>query len=379
MPLLLLVLLHLWLGLRLLAPWPPSVQAVGALGLALLFAGVLSSILPIVRRRASVHGAWAWAGFIAMGLFSDVFVLTLLRDVGLLGWHALHALDAVPPVGEAARQATALAVPVLALLGSAVGLWNARRTPPLRRVQVPIRDLPPALNGLVLVQITDLHVGPTIGARFVRRVVRRANAAGADLIVLTGDLADGSPAALAPGFAPLAELHAPLGVFGVTGNHEYYSGVHGWLAAWRAHGITPLLNEHRVLRRGDGAFVLAGVPDWSAGHFDATHAPQPAAALQGAPAKGPRILLAHQPRSAAAADAAGFHLQLSGHTHGGQFLPWRWFVPLQQPYVAGLHRHGGLWVWVSRGTGYWGPPKRLGAPSEITRLELVPAPSGGKK
>ncbi|UUX97447.1 metallophosphoesterase [Aquabacterium sp. J223] len=379
MPLLLLVLLHLWLGLRLLAPWPPVGQAVGAALLVLLFAGVLSSILPIVRRRAATRGIWAWAGFIAMGLFSDVFVLTVLRDVGLIGWHALHALGALPPVDDAARQASSLAVPALALAGSAVGLWNARRTPPLRRVQVPIDGLPPALHGLVIVQITDLHVGPTIGARFVQRVVRRANAAGADLIVLTGDLADGHPSALAPGFAPLADLRAPLGVFGVTGNHEYYSGVHGWLAAWRAHGITPLLNEHRVLRRGDASFVLAGVPDWSAAHFDPAHAPQPEAALLGAPAGVPRILLAHQPRSAAAADAAGFHLQLSGHTHGGQFLPWRWFVPLQQPYVAGLHRHGGLWVWVSRGTGYWGPPKRLGAPSEISRLELVPSPGTGKK
>jgi len=112
------------------------------------------------------------------------------------------------------------------------------------------------------------------------------------------------------------------------------------------------------------------VPDWSAGHFVADHAHDPEAALFGAPADTVKVLLAHQPRSAASAAAAGFHLQLSGHTHGGQFLPWNWLVPLQQPYTAGLHRLGELWIYVSRGTGYWGPPKRLGAPSEITEILL---------
>jgi hypothetical protein len=158
----------------------------------------------------------------------------------------------------------------------------------------------------------------------------------------------------------------------VTGNHEYYSHAPSWIAEVQRLGLQVLLNEHRVLQHDGAALLLAGVTDFSAHHFDPAQRSDPARALEGAPpGVRPRVLLAHQPRSAGAAAAAGFDLQLSGHTHGGQFVPWIWFVSLQQPYTAGLHRHGAMWVYVSRGTGYWGPPKRLGAPSEITLLTLV--------
>jgi predicted MPP superfamily phosphohydrolase len=138
-------------------------------------------------------------------------------------------------------------------------------------------------------------------------------------------------------------------------------------------GIRVLHNEHVVLQHQGAPLVLAGVPDFSGHHFDPAHRSDPAAALRGAPEHATRVLLAHQPRTAAAAAAAGFDLQLSGHTHGGQFLPWSLFVPLQQPYTAGLHQLGRLRIYVSRGTGYWGPPKRLGAPSEISDLRLAPS------
>jgi predicted MPP superfamily phosphohydrolase len=144
------------------------------------------------------------------------------------------------------------------------------------------------------------------------------------------------------------------------------------MAELRSLGVNVLMNEHVVLERGGASMVLAGVADYGAHHYDPSHRSDPVAALLGAPADAAlRVLLAHQPRSAAAAEEAGFDLQLSGHTHGGQFLPWNFLVRLQQPFTAGLHRLGGLWVYVSRGTGYWGPPKRLGAPSEITHLRLV--------
>ena len=154
-----------------------------------------------------------------------------------------------------------------------------------------------------------------------------------------------------------------------SSNHEYYSGAHSWIAELRCLGLTVLMNEHVVLKQ---SLVLAGVNDYSAHHFDPTHRSDPALALQGAPAThAVRILLAHQPRSAHAAADAGFDLQLSGHTHGGQFWPWNLFVPLQQPFTSGLRRLNNLWVYTSRGTGYWGPPKRFGAPSEIALLRLV--------
>jgi predicted MPP superfamily phosphohydrolase len=169
----------------------------------------------------------------------------------------------------------------------------------------------------------------------------------------------------------LARLRARHGVFFVTGNHEYYSGVDAWLAELRQLGLRILMNEHVVIDHGSSALVVAGVPDYSAGYFRREHQPDAAAALRGAPPGAVKVLLAHQPRAALTAEPAGFHLQLSGHTHGGQFLPWNFFVRLQQPYTAGLHRLGGMWLYVSRGTGYWGPPKRFGAPSEITELLLV--------
>jgi predicted MPP superfamily phosphohydrolase len=174
--------------------------------------------------------------------------------------------------------------------------------------------------------------------------------------------------------APLSGLRSRHGSFFVTGNHEYYAGAAPWLAEVRRLGIRVLLNEHVLIEQGGSTLVLAGVTDFMAHHFDPTHQSDPRAALAGAPSDaGARVLLAHQPRSATGAEQAGFDLQLSGHTHGGQFLPWVFFVRFQQPFTAGLHRLGRLWVYVSRGTGYWGPPKRFGAPSEITRLRLVAA------
>jgi predicted MPP superfamily phosphohydrolase len=171
-------------------------------------------------------------------------------------------------------------------------------------------------------------------------------------------------------------LTARHGVYLVTGNHEYYSGAHAWIAEFQRLGLRVLLNEHVVLERNGAPFVVAGVTDYSAGHFDPSHKSDPVAALAGAPGDARlKLLLAHQPRTALAAASVGYTLQLSGHTHGGQFLPWNFFVRLQQPFTAGLAKLGDLWIYTSRGTGYWGPPKRLGAPSEITHLRLVRAPA----
>src|SRR5690606_3902982 len=161
----------------------------------------------------------------------------------------------------------------------------------------------------------------------------------------------------------------------VTGNHDYYSGARGWIRELRRLGVRVLLNEHEVLQRENAALVIAGITDYSAHLFEPEHRSDPQKALAGAPSTAAaKILLAHQPRSCFAAEQAGFDVQLSGHTHGGQFLPWNFFVPLQQPFVAGLKQVGRLQLYISRGTGYWGPPIRLGAPSEITRIRLVAAP-----
>jgi len=157
----------------------------------------------------------------------------------------------------------------------------------------------------------------------------------------------------------------------VTGNHEYYSGAYAWIDELRRLGARVLLNEHVMIDHGGAAVALAGVTDYSAHHFDRAHRSDPARASQGVPPGAVKVLLAHQPRTAPDAERAGFDLQLSGHTHGGQFWPWNHFVRLQQPFTAGLRRLGHMWVYVSRGTGYWGPPMRFGSPSEITRITLT--------
>ena len=199
------------------------------------------------------------------------------------------------------------------------------------------------------------------------------------MVAITGDLVDGSVRrARRRRGAAGAACASRHGSYFVTGNHEYYSGAGAWVAELRRLGVRVLMNDHVVLRPARAGrprlVVVAGVTDAGAHHYDPAQRSDPRAALAGAPPDAAvRVLLAHQPRSAPAAAAAGFDLQLSGHTHGGQFLPWNLLVRLQQPYVAGLHRLGRMWVYTSRGTGYWGPPKRLGAPSEITLLRLVAA------
>lgn len=196
----------------------------------------------------------------------------------------------------------------------------------------------------------------------------------ADLVALTGDLVDRPVSELAAHVAPLAGLRSRWDSFVVTGNHEYYAGCRPGLEEFERLGLRVLMNEHALLRpsgQDSNALLLAGVSDWAAHAFEPSHRSSPQQAMRGAPTEvGARVLLAHQPRSAPAAAQAGFDLQLSGHTHGGQVWPWSYLVYLQQPFRAGLHRRGRMQVYVSRGSGYWGPPLRLGAPSEIMLIEL---------
>lgn len=325
------------------------------------------------RRRAQTKRAdiAMAAAFIAMGFLSSLLVLTLLRDVALVGVWIGSQLGFALSV-SLFNLWSALAVPAATLM-TVWGLINARRTARVVTVDVPIADLHEALHGFTIAQISDIHVGSTIKGEYVKSIVAAVNRLQADMVAVTGDLVDGSVAQLRPHVAPLGDLTSRHGTYFVTGNHEYYSGVDAWVSELRRLGVNVLLNEHVVLRHNEGALVIAGVTDPSGHHFDESHRSDPAAAIAAAPDNVVRILLAHQPKSAAAALNAGFQLQLSGHTHGGQFWPWNFFVQLQQPFTAGLHQLKSLWVYTSRGTGYWGPPNRFGAPSEITRLRLVPA------
>jgi predicted MPP superfamily phosphohydrolase len=370
------VLFHLYVGWRVapgLAGWPTWQMAF----IGVLVSSALLMPMAMLSRRVRSQPAsdlLAWTGALFMGLFSSLFVLTLLRDALLLASFVLSLIAPQLLDLPALSAWTAAGVPLIGLLVTLAGLVNARRTASVTVVEVPLQDLPVALHGFSVAQISDIHVGPTIKAKYLQAIVNKVNALNADMVAVTGDLVDGSVRDLGPHVAPLASLTSTHGTYFVTGNHEYYSGAHAWIAELRRLGVQVLMNEHVVLRHGGAALVVAGVADYSAHHFDESHRSDPHAAIAGAPADvATRILLAHQPRSAAAAAEAGFQLQLSGHTHGGQFLPWNFFVQLQQPFTSGLHRLKDLWVYTSRGTGYWGPPKRFGAPSEITHLKFVPA------
>lgn len=372
----LVALFHAYVGWRLLPDLAPfGTAAVAALAAWLALSAAL---LPqgFFARRAQhrlLADGLVWAGSVAMGSFSSLFVLAVLRDVFLLGTAALELWFPNPVALAQFHAWSAALVPVLAALLTLVGFFNARRRAVVRRVDVTIAGLPDGLHGFTIAQISDIHVGPTIRRRYVDSIVDAVNALEADMIAITGDLVDGSVAQLSPHTAPLARLASRHGSYFVTGNHEYYSGVAGWVMELRRLGVRVLMNEHVVLEHEGESVVVAGVTDYGAHHYDESHRSDPAAAVSGAPEGVMRLLLAHQPRSAFVAEAAGFHLQLSGHTHGGQFWPWNFFVRLQQPFTSGLRRLGRLWVYTSRGTGYWGPPKRVGAPSEITHLRLVPA------
>jgi len=371
-----LLLLHTYIGWRLLPDMPSGSLAIPATILWLIASTIVIPLGLFARRMTPqpLSDRLAWAGLLAVGSFSSLFVLTLIRDIGLLAGSALSGVLVGPAALAALRSDGAIAVPILAALSTCVGFVNARRRARVRRVDVPIANLPAPLHGFTIAQISDIHIGPTIKRDYVAAIVDAVNDLGADMIAVTGDLVDGSVEQLSQHTEPLARLAARHGVFFVTGNHEYYSGAGPWVAEVRRLGLSVLMNEHVVLQHEGAAVVVAGVTDYGAHHFDPAHSSDPAAALAGAPSDaGVKLLLAHQPRSAFAAARVGFDLQLSGHTHGGQFFPWIFFVRLQQPFTAGLRRLGRLWVYISRGTGYWGPPKRLGAPSEITHLRLVPA------
>ncbi len=325
---------------------------------------------------------YRWLAWTYVGMFSTCFGLMVARDLVLLVLKRWQARKAAPGSSEAlelAERRRFLLKASNGALGAAsaaltvYGVREARKLPEIAHVEIPIANLPRALEGYHIVQLSDMHVGETIDKDFILPIIEAVTTLTPDLLVLTGDLVDGSVDDLRADVSPLAYLRARDGVFCVTGNHEYYSGVEAWCQHFRKLGMTVLNNEHALIKRDDARLLLAGVTDIRAGKSHPGHASDPARALKGAPAHDLSILLAHQPRSAAAAHKLGYALQLSGHTHGGQYFPWNLLVGLVQPIGQGLEKVGDMWVYVSRGTCYWGPPVRSFVPAEITSLKLVRA------
>jgi predicted MPP superfamily phosphohydrolase len=286
----------------------------------------------------------------------------------LAGNAAFAAGGALPEPVASARAQAASALGIVGVAG-ALALYSGLRPPRLARVEIPLRDWPRALDGFRIAQISDIHIGPLLDRRFSRHLTERVNALAPDLICVTGDLVDGSARLLADEVEPFAALRARHGAYFVTGNHDHYSNARDWVDVVTKLGMVPLRNRHVVIRHEGASFTLAGVDDHRGG-FNDDQREDLAAALAGRDPALTVVLLAHDPATFKGASRSGVALQLSGHTHGGQIWPFRYLVRLATPFVAGRYARNGSELYVSRGTGFWGPPMRLFAPAEITELTL---------
>jgi predicted MPP superfamily phosphohydrolase len=337
------------------APWYGPALALIALACALLIAQPIAErVLPSARARWITWPASLWMGFAFL-----LLVLSLAADAA----QAFLGTAGVPTA-----RFWAGAVVALACIAGAKGVHTALREPVLERRELILPRWPAALDGFRIVQISDLHIGPILDRRFAARLVERCNALRPDLIAITGDLVDGHVARVADEVEPFAGLQAVHGVFFVTGNHDYYSGADAWVARVERLGMCALRNRHVTIGRDGAAFDLAGVEDHHAHLVSSTQRSDLTAALAGRDAQRPVVLLAHDPLTFRSAARLGVDLQLSGHTHGGQIWPFRYLVRLSTPFVVGHYRRDASQLYVSRGTGFWGPAMRLFAPGEITEI-----------
>jgi uncharacterized protein len=349
---------------------------------------VLALTLPLamaVGRRMSPDdaGPLVLPGFLWMTLSGLMLVGFAAFDLVRLAAGAVRRARNRPPPDPGRRRFVARAVggavAGAATLATGRGMINVLGGPEIREVPIALSRLPSGLDGFTIVQLTDLHIGYTIDRGYITDLVERTNALRPDLIALTGDLVDGTVGRLADAIEPLAHLQARHGVHFVTGNHEYYAGVEPWLAHLRRLGVKVLRNERVEIAEAGDVFDLAGVDDHEAARFGNGHGADLAGAVAGRDPDRELVLLAHQPRQVHEARAHGVGLQLSGHTHGGQIWPWHFLVAAQQgglDLVAGHGRHGDTQLYISRGAGYWGPPVRLAAPGEISKIVLR---SGGSR
>lgn len=380
--LLLLGIMYAYVGARLVQAFHASKPLQVAM-ILYLFSCWLLSPLPFLLRyndmETSFGDSFSSFVYINMGIFSLVFIAYLLADslsliIKKLGLMPTKACDNAFDQDRRQLMQNTFHLSIIGATGSLAGfgMQQALQDATIRQVQVPLGNVPKSLQNLRIVQFTDLHVGPTIKREYVQGIVKQINDLKPDIIVMTGDLVDGSVAHLRPDVAPLADLQSTYGKFFVTGNHEYYSGVDAWLDETSRLGFINLINEHRIIHHQGSCLLLAGVTDYRAHQYKAEHRSDPKKSISNAEPSDVKILLAHQPKSIDAASEAGFDLQLSGHTHGGQYYPWNFVAQMANPYIEGLHQHQHkTWIYVSRGTGYWGPPMRLGTEPEITLISLV--------
>lgn len=383
-----LIIIYTYIGIRLINPLKSSHPLKRTLWLIMVFIMLITPASFILQKYGVENlctNLLIWIGSLSLGFFSFISFLLVIKDLMIFftfiirkflrrthNYSGLDSKDA-EPVDISRRRfiLNSFNVGILGVSGalSVYGFYEARLQPAIVEVSIPFKDLPDDLEGFRIVQITDSHIGATTRQGYMEEIVESVNMLTPDIVVFTGDIADGTVSYFGNKISPLSRLSTNYGSFFVTGNHEYLFGAINWIAELDRLGLQVLINEHRVLRCGESSMILAGVTDYSAGKFISSHASNPEASLSGAPECNTKILLAHQPRSIYDAAISGFDLQLSGHTHGGQLYPWHFAC--SSPYLAGLYRFKNTWIYVSRGIGCWGPPLRLGAASEITLIKLT--------
>ncbi|MEE3188833.1 MAG: metallophosphoesterase [Candidatus Neomarinimicrobiota bacterium] len=339
----------------------------------------LLPILPIALRmsgnESKLIDKFSFVGYTSLGFFTLSFFIFVAKDlvlqlIALLG----HIIDEDNPFDNSKRDfiKKSISISMITLAGSATvyGFYSARKGPFIIKHDIYIKNLPEAYENFSIAQISDLHVGPTIKRPYVEDVLEKISHLNPDFIAVTGDLVDGSVKYLRSDLQPLKDMIAPYGTFFVTGNHEYYSGVDQWLDETDRLGMKNLINTNEIISKSGDEIAIAGITDLNAHQINLSHRSDPELALASLPKDIIKIVLAHQPNSIHAVHKVGADLQLSGHTHGGQFWPFTYPVKLASTYIAGYYDHFGTQIYVNRGTGYWGPPLRIGVPAEITLIRL---------
>ncbi len=356
-----LLFVHPWWELVLAPQWDTAATVSGSVVFAAALVGMFA-LMVVGHGRRHVDPAAA-AGDLLLGVMWILGTWAVLAELLRAGL----AIGGVADPGRSRWVALVLGAVTVLLVG--YGLVSALKVPRVRTREIHLAGLGPALDGLRLVVLADTHFGPLPRTWWSRRLATRAAGLAPDVLVHAGDLVDGTVAQRAVQVLPMAGIAAEHRVY-ITGNHEYATGAQEWVDFMSAHGWDALHNQHHLVRRGADTLVVAGVDDrTAAGSGEPGHGADLVAALAGAPAGAPVVLLAHQPRQARVA-AHGVALQISGHTHGGQIWPFHHIVRAEQGHLQGLRRVGDTQLWITRGAGFWGPPLRVFAPSEISLLVL---------
>ena len=372
------LLMHGYVGWRIIPTFnlsPISSFVAYAITFFLGFLPLLPIILRINGYESKLIDKISLIGYTSLGFFTLSFTFLLAKDILFqLVSFINNIFNDQQIVDESKRDfiKKSVSIGIIGLTGSATayGFYKARKGPHVIKENIFLKNLPSEFENYKIAQISDLHVGPTIKRPYVEKVFDTIANVNPDMLAVTGDLVDGSVENLRSDLEPFKDMIARDGTFFVTGNHEYYSGVDRWLDETDRLGMTNLINSKTIIEKQGSEICIAGITDFRAHQIKKSHRSNPKSALNNVRKNVPKIVLAHQPNSIFSVHDAGADLQLSGHTHGGQFVPFNFPTKLANAYLSGLYDHEGTQIYVNRGTGYWGPPLRLGIPSEVTEITL---------